>query len=253
MVPAVILAGGPARGAPGADGRPAHRALTPVNGRPMLCWVLDALAGAGSVSGVTVVGQAPAEAACARVPDQGGFVDNLFAGLQAAGPGEVVAVATCDIPFLTPEAVDDLVRRGLALGADIVYPIVAVERCQARFPGVPRTSLRLREGRFTGGNVTLLRRGFVDAQRGRIEAAYAARKSPGRLAAMLGAGVTLRLAATLALRRPLLGLADLEVAISRQVGGRARALISDYAELATDLDRPADIAAMRERESGAPG
>ena len=43
-----------------------------------------------------------------------------------------------------------------------------VDLCYLRFPGVKRTSLRLREGRFTGGNAMLVNGAFLMAHRERI-------------------------------------------------------------------------------------
>jgi GTP:adenosylcobinamide-phosphate guanylyltransferase len=218
------------------------RALTPLFGRPMLDYVVDALAAAESVSDIIVIGNVPVSSNARQVPDQCGFVENLYAGLEATS-GDPVLIATSDIPFLTSESIEDFLDRGAAAGADIVYPIVRVEDCYTRFPGLNRTVVRLKEGEFTGGNAMLVRRKFMEAQRARLARAYALRKNPLKLAMMVGIGVTLKLALTVATRRPMLSIPELEGSISRVLGGSARGLISRYPELATDVDRLSDLEA----------
>lgn len=224
-----------------------NRALIPVNGRPMLSFVVDALRGAESTDSVTVIGDLPDSSDYRRVADQGGFVENLFAGLEACGDAEYALVATADLPFLTSESVDDFVRGARAMNADVVYPVVPVEECYRRFPGVKRTAASLRDGRLTGGNMVLMRPAFMLAHRERIADAYAARKSPLRLALMLGLGTTLRAAVALTVAPNLLSVAQLERAVGRLLGGTARAYISAYPELATDIDRPSDLEAISKK------
>src|SRR5207248_2344003 len=128
--------------------------------------------------------------------------------------------------FLTPEAVQDLVERGSALGVDIIYPVVAVSDCYKRFPGIKRTAVKLREGEFTGGNLVLARPGFLVRQKEHLTQAYAARKAPIKIARMLGIGTTLRFAVSLAVWPGLMNIPLLERKVSHMVGGTARALIS---------------------------
>ena len=242
-VDAVVLAGGRAKPDIVAATGVANRALIPVRGKPMLEHVCGALDAAAGVRDVVIVGDVPAPPGCAQVPDHGGFVENLFAGLDRAGGEGLVLVTTCDIPFVTAGALDDLIRRGAALEAAIVYPIVPVERCYSRFPGVKRTSLRLAEGRFTGGNAMLLDAAFVRRNREQIAGAYAARKSPARLAMMIGPLTVVRMLGALTVFPKALKLAGLEQAVGRMLGGHVRALVSDYAEIATDIDRLSDLRA----------
>ncbi len=222
-----------------------NRALIPIDGRPMLSYVVEALRAAAGVGQITVVGDLPDSEDYARIRDGGGFVENLFVGLEACRDSEYALVATADIPFISAEAVDDFTRNGMSLGADVVYPVVRVEECYRRFPGVKRTAVSLRDGKLTGGNMVLMRTAFMLAHRDRIAAAYAARKQPLRLALMLGLGTTARAAVALTVAPSLLSIAQLERATGRMLGGTARAYISPYPEIATDIDRPSDLEAIR--------
>lgn len=243
-VPAVILAGGKAKpdivALTGVD----NRALIPVRGRTMLDWVVEALRESENVEDITVVGDLPASPEYGSVADQGDFVGNVFGGIHAAGDSEYVLVTTVDVPFITAEVVDDFVRNARRLGADIAYPIVQVEKCYERFPGVKRTAIGLKEGRFTGGNMMLMRPEFLLSHRERIASAYAARKSPLKLAMMFGMGTVARLVLSLAGVKSALNLPLLERAAGKVLGGTTRAYISPFPEIATDIDRPSDLEAV---------
>lgn len=238
---AVVVAGGRAddrfRAATGVE----NRALAPVAGRPMVHWVLEALAAAETVDRVVLVGaEGLADAPGARQRLRGGsnLVETIERGLGACpGAGHALLVSA-DIPALTAEGVDAFVREGIAADADILYPIVPRAAIEARFPGSKRTYLRLTEGVFTGGNLFLVRPEPLLRQRDAIRRAYAARKQPLRLAAALGWGTLWRLL----LRR--LSLADAEAAVSRLLGLRARAIVTEHAELGADIDRAAELDAM---------
>lgn len=221
-----------------------NRALIPFAGRTMLACVVEALQRTDEVSGITVVGDLPDAPEYHRVADHGGFVENLFAGLRAVGDAPYVLVTTADIPFITAEGIGDFVRQGSAAGVDIAYPVVRVETCYSRFPGVKRTAVSLREGRFTGGNMMLLRPAVMLAHETRIAQIYAARKSPLKLALMLGLGTTLRSGIALTIMPSVLSIHRLESAAGRLMGGTTAAIISSYPEIATDIDRPSDLKAV---------
>ncbi|MCL5283245.1 MAG: nucleotide-diphospho-sugar transferase, partial [Armatimonadetes bacterium] len=97
------------------------------------------------------------------------------------------------------------------------------------------------EGNFTGGNMVLLHPRFLQQNRDRIAQAYGARKSPLRLGMMIGFKTVVRFLLSQLVSPNLLSVAMLEGEISRLIGGRARALICKRPEIATDVDRPADL------------
>ena len=240
-VPAVVLAGGRNKPPMAAAAGSEYRALTPFRGRPMVDHVVRALCEAESVAEITVVGPIPASNGFRVIADHGGFVENIYAGLDAV-EAEFVLISTSDIPFVTSESIDAFIAQARAEDADVVYPVVRLEDCYKQFPGIKRTAVRLKEGEFTGGNVALVRKEFMDTQRERIARAYGLRKSPLQLALMIGLGTAIKLAGTIILRRPLLSIPQLESSISRVIGGKSLAAVTGYAELATDIDRDSDLA-----------
>jgi len=243
---AVVLAGGRASGEITALTGVTNRALVPLGGRTMLDYVIDALAGATRVDRICVVGDVPASDRYVSLTDQGSLFDNLLAGLAAAG-GTHVLVTTADIPFITPEAIEDFAAASLERHADIAYPIVTLASCRKRFVGMKRTSVRFREGVFTGGNIMLLRTEFVRSQPERIRQAYAARKDVLRLGALLGPALLLRLLVSQTIAPSVLTLPIAEAAVARVLGNSARvaAIVTDYPEIGTDIDKPEDIEIAR--------
>ncbi len=251
-LPSIILAGGKAKPDMQALTGQSNRALVTINGKTMLRHIVDALLTAGAdgqpLGPLAVVGDVPSDESYIGVPDAGNFVANVFAGLSQFADAPYVLIATSDLPFLTGRVAGNFARDGLAHAqahdSDIVWPIVPVHACYERFPGVKRTALKLREGEFTGGNLAIVRPGFLFTHERRIAAAFAARKSPLKLAGMLGFGTVGRLVLSQKLHPNLLTIPLLEARVGRLLGGKASAYISQDPELATDLDRPSDFKAV---------
>ena len=247
-VAALILAGG--RNSPemrAATGGRENRALVPLAGRPMLHYVAEAVRGGLQGRGrILVAGDVPTPPGCDAVPGGASLVDTLMNGAGALRPGESrLLVATADIPFLTGEAVADFLRQADGLPAEFHYPIVPAGLCAERFPQMRRTTLRIAEGRFTGGNLALLDPAFLRDREGVLRAAYARRKSIVGLADLMGPSLLLRLFASRVVPG-LLTIGRLEGAVGRMLGGvRARAVVSAFPEVGADVDRPQDVEIAR--------
>lgn len=252
-VNAVVLAGGrnsaEMQEATGVE----NRALTRIGERTMLDYVMSALQGAPSVGNIYVVGDVPPSGGYHCVHGGETLLDNLMAGVRAAQvQGDRILVSTSDIPFLTPESVEDFVVRALRSGGDLCCSYVPVALCYARFPEMKRTTVKLREGRMTLGNLMLVNPRFLLAQQETIMRAYAARKSPLKIASLLGWGLLGRLILAQFIAPALLPLTTLEQGVSRLLGkgGRAVGIRSEYPEIGTDVDRPEDVALTRKALAG---
>src|SRR5205823_512098 len=137
-VAAVVLAGGQAdkefRALTGVE----NRALAPLAGRPMVTWVLEALAGATAIERIVLVGaEGLKEAPGARQQLRGGgdLMETIERGVGACPGAGYVLLVTADVPALTSEATDNFVRAGLEMAADFAYPIIPRAANEARFPG----------------------------------------------------------------------------------------------------------------------
>lgn len=200
-----------------------------------------AVAASRHVGPLVVVGPRAPEGASLVAPGAS-MVASLSAGLGAVSSDELTVV-TADLPFLRPEHVSRFLAARPS-EAHIAYPIVPVACCETEFPGLSRTGVRLREGRFTGGNVFYARREALQRGLAWLESAYDARKSPVRLAGMLGAAAVGRLAVA-RFWPQVLPLAWVEGLASARLGIPVRAVVLQDAAIATDVDSPAHLAAAR--------
>ncbi len=236
-VNAVILAGGGADDRLASAAGVASKALAPIDGVPMAAYVLSALRASTVIEHVVYVGPTDERVRALVdhvVPAGSRMVDSLALGAGAAlalGGGESrLLVATADLPWWHAEGVRRFVAD--ASDADLVYPVVAAATALAAFPNQRRTFARLREGRFTGGNAVLATPAAVTALLPVIDQAFAARKAPWRLAALIGIDVVVGLVTGRA------SLAQLEARVSRLLGVRGQVLVSDDAGIAADVDGP---------------
>jgi GTP:adenosylcobinamide-phosphate guanylyltransferase len=258
---AVVLAGGKALPDFTKSTGVTNRALVELApNRTMLDFVIEALYGAQLVGRVFIVGDIPtdkigalAPSGCeeARILAPGdSLIDNILIGLESAGsqPDESVLMVSADIPFVSSEAIDDYAARAAEAHADFCYPIVPMAEYNRQYPTMKRTTLKLREGEFTGGNIMLCRAGVLTANPGAVRAAYAGRKSVFRIGGMLGWGLLLRIAVSQLAMPSLLNIPLLEQAIGRILGAgaTARAIITNHASIGTDVDKPEDVIAARE-------
>lgn len=221
-----------------------NRALLNLGGRPMLAYVVDAVRPV-SDGRLLIAGDVPLPDGAVGVEGGGSMVDTLLNGVAALTPEESrLLVVTADVPFLTADALRELLANAPA-DAEFVYTIVEASRCAQRFPDMRRTTLKTAEGVFTGGNVVLLDPGFVRRNEAAIRHAYDLRKNVPGLAALLGPAVVLRLLASRVVPAAL-PIAFLEAAVSRLVGGaRVKAYTSPYPEIGADVDRPDDVPVAR--------
>jgi 2-phospho-L-lactate guanylyltransferase (CobY/MobA/RfbA family) len=233
----IVLAGRANRGAlRQAAPESLYEAEIDVAGRPMAAWVAAALAAVPGVRHLAVVGPPGLWPGALVVSPRDSLASNLRAGLDALGDGdEAVLIAAGDAPLLTARAAGDLAAAAVAAGAQFGYPIVSRQACEAAFPGVRRTYVRMADGSFSGGNCFYLRRDAVETALALVSRLYAARKQPLRLARILG------LSAVLGLLTGRARIADLERTAEVRFGLRARAFPSADAGLAVDVDRPEDL------------
>lgn len=222
-----------------------YEALIDIGGKPMIHYVLRAVKACPRVGRVAVVGPKhalegiidPSDAIVAE--RTGSILQNLKAGVQALKPVERLLIVTADVPLLTSEAVEDLLSKADAHPADIYYPLLRKETNEAKYPGMKRTYLSVVEGTFTGGNVMLVAPAALEACGRIIDLAIATRKKPWMMAAVLGIKLTVKFL----LRR--LSIHDVERRLREVAGVRGLAVISEYPEIAADVDKPSDLELVR--------
>jgi hypothetical protein len=137
---------------------------------------------------------------------------------------------------LTPAALDEALDLLAARELDVAYGCLERRFHDARYPQIPHTWARLREGSFCGGGVSALRPRALPRLAAVMDRLGAARKSPLRLAGIFGWDVLARFATGT------LTLAAAEARASALVGAPAGALCCTHPEIAVNVDRPADVA-----------
>lgn len=220
----------------------AWEALVPIAGRPMVGYVLAALGGVDEIDRIAVVGPDPGPTPPGRgpgtwtvVPPGDSLVENLRRGVDSLGACDEILVVTSDVPLLGPEDVTEFLRRCREREADLGYPIVERRDCEAAFPGVRRTYVRLSDGAYTGGNVIYLRGDALERVWPFLDRVYAARKRPYALLPLFGFGVAVAVLTGRA------RVAALERRVERLAGLRARAVAMKRPAIAVDVDKPEDL------------
>lgn len=240
-VDAVVLAGGSLKGI-SLPGIPA-KGLLPIGDRLMLNYVVEALKGCSRIGRIVVVipsakGVALPEGA-EFILNDGSLTDNIYAGMGHLKTGRMILLVSGDIPLLTTEGVDNFLKCCEREKAQVYYPIIPQKDVERRFPGVRRTYAALRDGTFTGGNLALVDPGLFESNRDLLERLYGFRKSPLKLARVLGFSFVLKF---------LLHLLTIEAAekrLSNLIGGQGRAVITPHPEIGMDVDKDSDLELAR--------
>lgn len=225
----LILAGGRCRPdlaeASGAE----WRCDIPLGSQTFLERTIEAAAGLGSL---VVVGPRPVPDARIAEPGEG-FVQSLTAGLAQCQAPDVLVV-TADMPWISRESLEGFLERR-PQNAELAYPIVRAEDCERRFPGLPRTSVALKEGRFTGGNAAWATRIALAKVAPVIEKAYRLRKSPLGLGSMIGWDLVFKLLLS-RLSPSVLPISEVEAKAGRFLGVRVGAVLCPHPEIGADID-----------------
>ncbi len=253
---AVILAGSSPREAdPLAEytrGQP--KGLLPIAGRPMLAYIVDALAGSRYIRTIAVVGL-PEEArpalpvAVNHLPPQGDLFSNAEAGILYVSsliPDLTgVLVSSADIPLITSEMVDRFIEECLRTDHDIYYGVVERSVMEGRFPASRRSYVHLKEGDFAGADIFMVRPGAVVANRELWRRVTAARKSALAQARILGGFWPV-----FKLLIHQMGLEEAERRASRALNVRGRAVICTDPEVGMDVDKPFQLEIVRAELEG---
>ncbi len=93
------------------------------------------------------------------VSNQGKMVENLQAGARKAleinKKAEYVLIVSSDIPAITGEMVDWVVKTAMETKLDVYYNVIQREVMEKRFPGSKRTWTRLKEMEVCGGDMNV--------------------------------------------------------------------------------------------------
>lgn len=245
--PVVILAGGSTPDKILDAGEPEkERAFIDIGGRPMLSWVLDAIRKCDVFDEIYCIGNVDRMRSTFGLgehevlQDRNSMLENFMAGLEHFRSHPRVLTTTCDIPFITPEAFKFITGEVDKIDAQVYYPIIDVKEFDKKYPGGKRTTQKLKEGTFTGGNVFVFEPEQVLRNRDKIEAVIRDRKSPAKLVRLFGLPFIVKFA----LRQ--LNIKGLEDKATQILGATMRSIITPYPEVGFDVDKPEDLVLARE-------
>ena len=239
----VAASGVPATGDPlygFTQGKP--KALLDVAGRPMLQWVLDALSQAQLIEHIIVVGceehqdEVVLKKPVTFLPTQ----DDILGTVRAGGKGlreinpsaKFVVLASADIPGVTPESVDWVVKTALESDHDVYYNTITREVMEARYPASNRTFTKLKNVEVGGGDLNVAKTSLLSSNQDLFDRIFKARKNPFKIASIIGYDtlfllLTRRLTLDGAIKR-----------VSKRLGIRGRVLVCPYPEIGMDVDKP---------------
>ena len=248
--PAVVLAGystekpDPLAAAMGMD----RKTLIPIAGKPMVYWVVKALRESPRIDQIYIVGMSEKDNVdfgtdIIYVPNQNAHFENVMAGVdavQAHQPdAEFMLFASGDIPALHSETVNWFVETCENMDGDFFYSVVEKEVMEAAFPDSRRSYVPVKEGKFCGGDLFFVRIAIAHNNQDLVRELLARRKSVFQQARLLGFRVIIKFL----FRR--LSVKDAEDLSERLLQARGKVVISPYADLGMDVDKPHQLELVR--------
>lgn len=250
---AIILAGGESSSDLKKIAPFDNEALIIIGNYPMIYYVYQTLRSTPQVDKIVVSG--PVEALKAILPrDERLFfvnggqnaIESFGHGVKAleeSGISAKVLIVPTDIPFITEEAIQDFLKRCEASDSDFYYPVTRKEVNEEKFPGVQRTYVRLQEGVVTGGNLFLIRSAIIEQCLEMGLKLVERRKNPLAMARLFGFDLVFKYL----IRR--LSIEMAEKRFYKMLGLKAKCIISPYAEIGVDVDKPSDLQLAQEKLS----
>jgi molybdopterin-guanine dinucleotide biosynthesis protein A len=249
LIHCVITAGGtPEPGDPlyaFSQGKP--KALIEIGGRPMVEWVANALQASPYLGHVVIVGLAGTghenhlntERSVHHLPSQGGLVSNVLCGIDwimgRYPESRRVLLSSADLPALTSEGVNHFVDACRPFDCAIYYTMVTKETIEARYPNSRRTFVPLHNLRIAGGDLFLVDPAIAHSHSDLWEALASGRKHAWKLAWAVGPRVFLRFL----MRR--FDINQLEATAERILQRPVKIILTPYAEIGMDVDKPRHI------------
>ena len=224
------------------------KSLLEINGRSLIQHVLSALQNAPSIDDILIIGLENEEIPILppniyALPDQGGLVQNGMTGLQwlkkHRGKGGHVAIVNADIPLLTPEITEQVIANCQPLKHMLYYHFVTREVLEDRFPNSKRTYTKFKEVEVSGGDFMVAHTRFAEDNEALYEMVTNGRKHPWKIARLVGIRFLLKF-----LFRQVT-IADVERLGSQTVNMPVKVVLSPFAEIAMDIDKPTHLKSIQ--------
>jgi len=217
-----------------------NKALINVCGKPMIQWVVDALSGSALIQHVVIVGlPSNSKLSCKHpltlIKNQGDMIENIRAGteeiLKQDPSDQITLLLSSDIPAITTEMIDWMVRTVKNQSYDIFYSVVERKVMEKRYPESKRTYSQLKDIELCGGDVHALRPSIASHNNPLWERILAARKNPLKQAWLVGIDTLFYF-----LTRQM-NLEKASIFLSNKLGIKGKAVVLPFAEMGMDVDK----------------
>ncbi|HZK60847.1 MAG TPA: hypothetical protein VFC41_02145, partial [Anaerovoracaceae bacterium] len=155
--------------------------------------------------------------------------------LENGASNPYALVMASDVPSIQPEILDWLTGQVEQAASDLVYTVVARQVMEKRFPDSHRSYIKLKDMAVCGGDINAIRLDKINYDNPMWRRLVDTRKNALKQASLLGFD-TLFLILIRALT-----LAQTESRVCRKLGIEGKLLLSPYAEIAMDVDKPAQF------------
>jgi len=211
-----------------------RKAIIPISGRPMIDYVLDALAGSDAVEPFAISGvDANHSERLVQTPSAAGPANSALLGAQYINSYPLL-ITTCDHPLLTSEMVESFVSGAHDSGADFCVGLADKAVIAPAYPNVKRTYLKFADKSVSGCNLFYIANENGLAAIKFWQKAQQHRKQPWKLARAFSLPLLISY---------LTGRLTLDRAFtyaSKTLGITALPIMLPFAEAAIDVDKPSD-------------
>ncbi len=230
-----------------------RKSLIPIAGKPMVYWVVKALRESPRVDQIYIVGMGPEdevdfETDIIYIPNQDKHFDNVMAGISAVQTrqpdAEFLISASGDIPTLQAQTVDWFVKTCEDMEGDLYYSVVERNVMEKAFPDSRRSYVPVVEGKFCGGDLFFVRVAIAHNNEQLVRELLAKRKSAFQQARLLGFKTIIKFL----FRR--ISIKDAEDLSQRLLHAQGHIIVSPYADLAMDVDKPHQLDMVRAKLEG---
>lgn len=225
-----------------------NKSLLEISGKPMAQWVLDALNGCSRIDHIVLVGlDENSKLTCSHplhyCPNQGDLLANILNAVKMMielDPSTgLVFLVSGDLPAITAPMLDWMIDKVRKFDADFYYTVVEESTMEKTFPGSKRTYLPLRNMKACGGDVLAIRVSEEMMNKPIWKKLIDTRKKPLSQAALFGLDTLVLIALKL------LTLDQIEKRLSSKLGIRGKVLVTPYAEMGMDVDKPQQYEMIR--------
>lgn len=216
-----------------------HKAIIPIFGRPMIEYVVKALAKIEIIDKIAVSIEEPSLVQeilpnfIQYLPPAPGPSASIIDAIQTLNTP--LLVTTADNPLLQPQWIDYFLKEAEASQCDLIIGIALKEQIERDVPHTKRTYIKLADGSFSGCNIFLFRTPLSIQVAKLWKKLETYRKKPFKMGYFLGYTVILRYILHRLTRNAL------KKRIYRMTKVRTHFVLMPWGQAAVDVDKPEDL------------